>query len=300
MASLTARLLGLSVQYARPGRSLRRLDEWVQQEQAVVTKFVVTGGRGFIGACVLESLRAVGVEVEAPTAQEWRLGAPLPAVCDRADVVIHLACGVLKASRDRAEVAALDLRGTAVLLEQHRQLRREGMRDRFIFISSQSARATAGNDYGRSKWAIEGMLTQEDEIIVRPGLVDDNGGGSVFGVLATLAKLPVMPAPSRQPCIQPIAVHELAEALWRIGTAAAPARLYELGAPQALTLAETVRVVARRCGARPPLCVPFPAWAVCLLGGTLDRVLALSPPLLERIDGLFALRPMDTRPSLEF
>lgn len=264
-----------------------------------MTTFAVTGGRGFIGSRLVQTLRAAGADVAAPSAGEWRLGAPLPAACDRADAVIHLACGVLKATRDRAEAAALDLRAAEILLDQHRRLRRQGLRGRFVFVSSQSARADAGNDYGRSKWAIETLLTEDDEIVVRPGLVYDDQGGSVFGVLATLAKLPIMPVLSKEPSIQPIEVRELAEALLRIGAATAAERVYELGAPRPLTLEETVRAVAQRTGGRPPLCLPFPTWPVRLAGGLADRVLALSPPLLERIDGLLALRPMSTQPSLD-
>jgi nucleoside-diphosphate-sugar epimerase len=264
-----------------------------------MTTFVVTGGRGFIGAKVVEHLRAAGATVLAPTADEWRLGAPLPASCDAADAVIHLACSVLKATSDRAKMADVDLQGTTLLRDQHRRLRGQGLRGRFIFISSQSSRADAGNDYGRSKWAIEQILDAPHEIIVRPGLVYDKSGGSVFGVLAALAKLPVMPVLTSERSIQPIEVTELAEALRRIATAPNPSRLYELGASRPLTLAETVSVVARRSGGRPPLYLPFPAWPVRLLCGAIDRAFGQSPPLLERVDGLLALRAMNTQPSLE-
>ncbi len=262
-------------------------------------KFVVTGGSGFIGACVVEHIRAAGMDVIAPTAHEWRLGAPLPPACDEADAVIHLACAVLKAGGDRAAASALDVQGTTRLLQQHRALRQAGKRGSFIFISSQSAREGAGNDYGRSKWAIEVLLDQPEEIVVRPGLVYDHAGSSVFGVFAALARLPVLPILSKRACIQPIDAHELAEALLRIGTTVSPMRRYALGAPVALTFAETIRAVAKRSKGRVPLGLPFPAVPVRALAALLDYGLGLSPPLLERIDGLLALRPMETRTSLE-
>jgi len=260
---------------------------------------VVTGGNGFIGKCVVEHTRARGWEPIAPDSREWRLGTPLPPACDSADAVIHLASALLKANTNLNAASALDMQGTSLLIDQHRDLKTAGKRKKFIFVSSQSAREDASNNYGKSKWAIERLLEQEDEIVVRPGLVYDNKDGGVFGLLAALCKLPVVPVLSQKPCIQPIEVHELADALLRIVAAEQPLRCYNLGAPAPLTFTEMIQAVAKRTGRPPPLGVHFPVMPVRVLAALLDFGLGISPPLLERIDGLVTVRPMDTQKSLK-
>ena len=261
-------------------------------------RFVVIGGRGFIGRCVVEHLLKTGCEVIVPTSNEWRLGQPLPAECDQADGVIHLACSVLKATTDRDAMADLDYSGTTLLLEQHRTLKKEGKRGRFIFISSQSAGPAAVNDYGRSKWAIEALLNQDDEIIVRPGLVYSEDGGSVYGTLEKLSRMPVVPTPSTLPNIQPIDVNDLAEALYRIAQHPTAERLYCLGQKEPLTFRQMVHAIAARSERRTPICVPVPTSIVRLAGKSADFMLRPSSSLLERIDGLIALRAMETEASL--
>jgi NADH dehydrogenase len=224
---------------------------------------------------------------------------PLPPACDKADAVIHLASALLKANTNLNAASALDMQGTSLLIEQHRDLNTAGKRKKFIFVSTQSAREDAGNNYGKSKWAIERLLEQEDEIVVRPGLVYDSKEGGVFGLFAALCKLPVVPVLSQKPCIQPIEVHELADALLRIVAAEQPLRCYNLGAPAPLTFTEMIQAVAKRTGRPPPLGMHFPVMPVRVLAALLDFGLGISPPLLERIDGLVAVRPMDTQKSLK-
>jgi nucleoside-diphosphate-sugar epimerase len=262
-------------------------------------KVVVTGSNGFIGKCVVEHICARGWEPIVPDSQAWRLGTPLPPACDRADAVIHLASALLKANTNLNAASALDMQGTSLLIEQHRDLKTAGKRKKFIFVSSQSAREDAGNNYGKTKWAIERLLEQEDEIVVRPGLVYDSKETGIFGLFAALCKLPVVPVLSQNPCIQPIEVHELADALLRIVAAEQPLRCYNLGAPAPLTFTEMIQAVAKRTGRPSPLGVYFPVMPVRVLAALLDFGLGISPPLLERIDGLLAVRPMDTQKSLK-
>jgi nucleoside-diphosphate-sugar epimerase len=263
-------------------------------------KVIVTGANGFIGRCLVGHLAAAGHQAVALSHDEWRLGLPLPDKCNDADAVVHLACAALKASRGRKAAAALDIDGASILLEQHRLWGGDRTGARFVFVSSQSAQAAAQNVYGQSKWEIEKLVSEGDGFIVRPGLVYDSAGGSVFGIFETLASLPVVPIFSSRPCIQPIEVNELALGLLRLATGRGPSkRVFELGAVKPMTLEDMVRAVALRSGKRVPACVPFPAGLVRFAASAADRAFGLSPSILERVDGLLALQPMNTRPSLD-
>jgi len=260
-------------------------------------KIVVTGSSGFIGKSVVACAAERGHSVVGLTRKDWQLGKPLPPQHLDAEIVVHLASASLAARDNQSAAAILDVEGTGIILNQWRALP-SASRRRFIFVSSQSARQNAGNNYGRSKYAIEKLMTGENEITIRPGLVYDWTGGSVFGLFEMLARFPVIPIFAPQACIQPIEVKELASCIIRVAELERPQRLYELGLPTPLTLLDMVRLVAQRSGTRPPLSFPFPSMPIRMAAWLADRTFRLSPSLLERINGLIALRPMDTATSL--
>jgi nucleoside-diphosphate-sugar epimerase len=267
-------------------------------------RFAITGAGGFIGGVLAQLCAERGHEVLALARRPapygrwmpWALGQPLPAACVGVDAIFHLASATLVARGSLDEAVDLDLSGARVLLDAVRSAQPA---PRFIFLSSQSARAEAGNRYGRSKFAIEAMLDRPNEIVVRPGLVYDDKRSSVFGMFESLSRLPVAPAVSTTPNIQPIHVRELAECLLRIAGIDRPERLYCVGAPEPMTLAEAIRATARRSNRRPPLLLPLPLAPIRLAASVADRLLGVSPPITERIDGLTALQPMTTLPSLQ-
>ena len=272
-----------------------------------MSSLAITGASGFIGQVVAAHLAAQFHRVIALSRRPlpgletlpWHLGDPLPDACPPLDAVIHLASAALVARDDMDAAVDADITGTAILTTSIRQRRASGAPTRLIFLSSQSAHPAARNAYGRSKYAIEQALGQDHEIIVRPGLVYDEAGGSVFGLFAKLARLPALPVLAGPAAIQPLHVLELAETLRRLVDLPAPAKLYSLGAITPLSFADAVQATARRLGRRAPLGVPVPAALVRWAAGMVDRLLRPMPPLLERIDGLLALQPMDTAPSLQ-
>jgi nucleoside-diphosphate-sugar epimerase len=229
---------------------------------------------------------------------KWEIGEPLPAQCTGVDAVVHLASASLLAPKKLEEAVAADLLGTKVLAESVRACAASGAPPRFVFLSSQSASSKANNAYGKCKFAIEGGLTAANEVIVRPGLVYDDAGASVFGLFERLSRLPVVPIVSSRPNIQPIHVAELIECLVKICSTAHCANLYLLGATEPMTFAGAIKATARRFGRSAPLGIPVPLAPVRAAAWTIDKILKLRPTIAERLDGLIALRPMDTAPSL--
>jgi nucleoside-diphosphate-sugar epimerase len=228
----------------------------------------------------------------------WVLGQDLPQACHEVDCLLHLACATLSNTVNLEEAAALDLRGTLALVERVRRIRQEGHAMRFIFLSSQSARPKAANIYGRSKWAIEQTLNEDDEIIVRAGLVYGPDSTGVSKLFERLAMLPLVPSVRTAPSIQPIEVSELAECLLRVASEGAPAKVYRLGAITPLTLGDAILATAERLQRRPPIILPLPQEAIRLAGRLLDLPQFLRPSLSERIDGLVGLESMLTERSL--
>lgn len=269
-------------------------------------RIAITGARGFIGRELEQQCIALGHNVSrlarGGTTDKgivsWQLGDPLPRECEDVDSVVHLASATLVARDSVSKAADLDLLGTRQLIESIRALRKGGKRIRFVFVSSQSANVNAENAYGRSKLAIEALLNHDDEIVIRPGLVYDDNGGSVFSLFKKLSRLPILPILSSRACIQPIHVQEVSKCILQIISIEQPDRLFCLGAIKAMSFREAILATARRAGRRPPLTVRISVRPVRLAARLLDWMLRLSPSLLERIDGLIALQPMETESSL--
>ena len=271
-----------------------------------MSRVAITGANGFIGHELSKVCQLRGHEVARLTRRRtpagstilWRLGEPLPSECEDVDAVVHLASAALVETTSIAAAAEDDAHGSQILIDGVRQLRKTGRRIKFIFVSSQSARSDAPNIYGRSKWTIERMLGQEDEIIVRPGLVYGDQAASVFGLFDKLARLPIVPLMVGHANIQPIHVRELAECIAQIIMMQNPPHLFKLGAVNAMTLEDTIRATARRMGRRQPIVIPLPPKLTRFMAGLLDLLFRLTPSLTERIDGLRGLLPMETEESL--
>lgn len=264
----------------------------------------VTGASGFIGRAVCTLLRSQGDDVielrrggVEPGARRWSLGEPLPEACRFASAIVHLASATLTESgARRAAAIQTDIEGARLIVQQIRQWRREGSRHRLVFVSSQSASPQAVNAYGRSKWTIEQMLDEDDELVIRPGLVYSDQPHSVFAMFDKLSRLPIVPIVSSRLNIQPIHVREVAFAVARACTIEPPPKLLMIGALQPLSFAEAIRATARRSGRRAPAMVPVPIGPVRLVATLVDRLLGSA--ITERLDGVAGLQPISTASSL--
>lgn len=145
----------------------------------------VTGATGFVGRRV-RALASVPVRALARRPQDgadWVTGdlgdtAALDRLCEGVEAVVHVA-GVVNAA-DRAGFERGNVRGTANMIAA---ARRAGVQ-RFVQVSSLSAREPGLSDYGASKAAAEAevMASGLDWVIVRPPGVYGPGDTEMLAV----------------------------------------------------------------------------------------------------------------------
>ncbi len=263
----------------------------------------VTGATGFIGREVSTLFRLRGADVIELSRNggeggplRWTLGQELPEACRTAETIVHLASATLTETGSLQAAIDRDVEGTRTIARQIRTWRKAGGRHRFIFVSSQSAKPDAANAYGRSKWAIEQLLDEEDDLVVRPGLVYSDVPSSVFATFDKLSRLPIVPIIGHRPAIQPIHVREVAGCISQLARMDQPPRMVKIGAAEPLTFREALQATARRAGRRAPLMVPIPMRPVKLMARIVDRLFHLT--ITERLDGLAGLQPIETKASL--
>ena len=168
------------------------------------------------------------------------------------DAVVN-AVGVLRDSR-RRPIAAVHEQVPRALFDACTQ---SGVR-RVVQVSALGI-AVSQTAYARTKRAAEDALLGHvasgrlEGVVVRPSVVFGRGGASSDMFLA-LARLPLLllPAAVRRTRVQPVAVHELAEALATLVEAPAIDRTLAAVGPQAVALGDFVaslRAQARRAPA---------------------------------------------------
>jgi nucleoside-diphosphate-sugar epimerase len=261
-------------------------------------RLLVTGASGYIGSRLVAAAAGAGHSVIAATRRPvpglaWypfdlatTLRAPLP---DDLGAIVHLAAVTDGAGGDTQAPGEL-----AAAMQLVQAARERGAR--FVFVSSQTARADAPTAYGRTKWAIEQVVLSEGGVVVRPGQVYGGGRRGLFGTLVGLVKrVPVLPAFVPPPCVQPVHVDDLAAALLAaVDAPQAPGRVFRVADPRPVSFTDFLRAIARRRLGIGRLFVPVPAVAV-----TLARRLARGRiNALERLASLFALPRMESAADL--
>jgi len=248
-------------------------------------KAFVTGGTGFVGAHLVQALRARGDQVTCLVrnpAKAQALGwtdvrlvrgdlddvTALREGCAGAEVIYHVAGRI--SARDRDEFLRANRDGTAKLLEAAAQR----SRGRFVFVSSLAAAGptvpgtpidesrppSPVTPYGESKLAAELLVRAMagSWTIVRPPTVYGEWDREVLKVfkLARAGLAPVFGDGSQE--LSVIYAGDLAAALVAAATAPAAAnRVYYAAHPVMTTSRELVRAIGRAVG-RQPRIVPLP------------------------------------------
>ncbi len=199
------------------------------------------------------------------------------------DVVVHAAYIDLK---QQANSYSVNVLGANRLIAAARKAAA-----RFVFISSLSASPTARSQYGRQKFAIEGLVDPERDLIVRPGLV--LGSGGIFGRFLRHVQsgrpIPLIDG-GKQP-MQTIYIDDLIGAVRALLSVEATGSVILAEAP-AVTYAEFFRALAVRAGAKTHF-IRLPSW---LLLAFTDIALAMrvpSPIERDNVLGLLDMRFVD-------
>lgn len=207
------------------------------------------------------------------------------------DIVVHLATrNNTKYGLDSIEVNA----AKRLLISA------KNVNARFIFVSSQTARADAPTTYGRTKWRIEQEVLSVGGYVVRPGQVYGGQLRGLFGTLVkTVQKFPLLPAFIPSPKVQPIHVDDLVEGLLRIAERVdINPGVYCLAAPIPITFYKFLAEIANSRLRSNRFFIPVPVMGINFLTAFLRT--ALQNRLgLERLKSLFDLPIMNTNSDLD-
>ena len=273
-------------------------------------RVLVLGGSGFVGRALCERLHRAGAQVTVPTrnlAGSARALWPLPRVQPVvADVHAPGVLARLLQGHDAVVNLVAILHGTQAQFQQvHVDLPRQlaeacaqaGV-PRMIHVSALGAAADGPSVYQRSKAGGEAVLRQAEQsgalalTVLRPSVIfgpEDR----FLNLFANLQRvLPVMPLAGAHARLQPVAVHDVAEALLRcLREPASAGHTFEACGPQVYTLRELVRLAGQYAGirggrGRPVLALPgvlghLQAMALEMAPGTLmsrDNLRSLSSP----------------------
>jgi uncharacterized protein YbjT (DUF2867 family) len=200
-----------------------------------VATLAVTGGTGFVGQSLIRRARTEGWQIRALARSPqpgiegvtWISGAlddpqSLRTLCDGSDAIIHVA-GVVNAP-DRAGFEAGNVAGTLALIEAARAAGVE----RFIHVSSLSAREPQLSNYGASKAKAETIVAASglDWTMIRPPAVYGPGDRDMLDLFRMAKHGFVLLPPGGQMSL--IEVSDLARLLVAVVPAsAARAQIYE-------------------------------------------------------------------------
>lgn len=275
---------------------------------SVRSKVLVTGANGYIGSHMLTKLISSSYEVVAlvrnPACMSVRKGVSVYSYQLDSDVslemfkgvsaVIHLATftGDRDIEKQKTEIKAIN---NLMVAASQAQV------EKFIFISSQSAKPDAPTFYGRDKWLLEQEVENHGGIIVRPGLV--YGGDrecALFGTLCKLvSKFLVVPDLLPSPEVQPVHVDDLCLAIFNIIIKPVQKFEFNIAATESMRFSKFLKSLAWYRYNKYLWSVPFPGVILSFIAMLFKLLPDLKLINSERICGLLALRQMDTQESLD-
>lgn len=265
-------------------------------------KLAITGTSGYIGGSLVRCALEQGHEVLHLTrrrpvhSNQWipfdiDISKKIHLECD-VTAVVHLAINprtVMQNQSDLEILAAKNLMDAAAAAGA-----------RFVFVSSQTASASAPTLYGQTKWRIEQLVLQCGGIVVRPGQVYGGEEKGLFGLLVGLvAHLPLLPAFLPSPKVQPVHVDDLCLSLLRTAqNYAAISGVLSVAQSHPISFTSFLKAIALGRLQKRRLFVPVPAILVRVAVWVLGKECS-SRMGLTRLESLFNLPYMDCQESLD-
>lgn len=249
---------------------------------------LLTGATGYLGKRLLPRLIAAGRKVRClvlpgDEAYQSRLHKcevvrgdlsdlkGLESIMEGVDTVVH--CAALMPPNDAERIRAVNVGGTAALLEKARA---SGVR-RFIYLSAVSATYPVKNAYGESKAEAEALVAASglDFTILRFTMVYGEGGGLHFAKLVGLIeKIPMVfpvlgPGRAR---LQPVYVDDAARAVEiALCSPAAVGRTLNVSGGSVVTFNELVDAVSAAMGRRR-VRLNAPLWLCRIAAAAAERL----------------------------
>jgi len=249
-------------------------------------KVLITGGTGYVGARLRETIKEQGHEVrllvrpgsedkiDFPDSYEIVLGnifntnACLRA-CDGCDAVVHL-IGIIREFPDRG-----------ITFDEYHRAATDNIVDaaersgtpRFIHMSALGVHDNAAATYHRTKFAAEQLVKQSKLrwTIFRPSLILGSGDHFTREIVDLIHK-PVVPLiDGGKTLFQPIAIDDVCTVMTAsLGMPETQGQIYELGGPDRVSCDELIRAIANKLGVRART-LSVPSWIVKPMAAALDR-----------------------------
>lgn len=246
----------------------------------------LVGGSGFVGTAVAEAFATAGWRVVSVSRNpenarhlkplgdlgqvgargaDVRIPASLPPALRGADAVINLAGTATESSGQ--SFTDLHVAGARAVAEAANMV---GARA-FIHVSALGADADSKQPYAQSKGEGEAevRVAFPEATILRPAVA--HGAHDRFtnhiATILSASPSPIIPLAAPDTRLQPVHVHDIAEAMLRITrrqSSGSPDHIYELAGPDILTLREIIDFIADSVGADHPRIEP-PAFLARLL-----------------------------------
>jgi len=270
----------------------------------------VTGGSGFIGGHLIESLVGRGFEVRAlvhrtPLRSDTKVETVQGDICDLellkkalpgTDVVFHLASALGASAIGREEFRRVNALGAESVLEAARSA---GV-GRAVHLSSAGVFGAVKRGetafettppkpitvYDRTK--LEGERTalrfaQEglDVVVVRPGWAYGPGDRRTFKLIKAICSGRFIMATRGRGCQTPVHVNDLVKGILLAAEKGQGGEVYHLAGAEVLTVRNMLREIAAACGTRMPR-IYLPALPARLAALLLDVIFGLrrrEPPL---------------------
>ncbi len=236
----------------------------------------------------------------------WSLAEPPPEEAFSSDyifippsAIIHLAHAWHAGDERQSDNKTIEpnLSGLQLLLKAARnhQVRR------FIFASSMAAREDAPNLYGRTKWKLEQLLREPDEISARIGLVYGGPQAGLWQTLCTIVKMsPMLPMVESGRPNQPIHVDDASAGLIKLATTQKSDRpVYRLADPVPVPFGRILQLIAKQTFDRPLLIIPISSGFIMTALDLLEYLPFIPKINRERLLGLSGILTSETQDDLE-